>query len=92
MALRQERLLRNDRKFSADAAVWRVKSRQDSWQVMFPSALEACAALQTSLMDRNWNIFCATSGGNHGKRARDILMLVWVRIVRLSYFGILWET
>lgn len=54
-----------------DAAVWKVKSRLDSWQVMFQSVLEACAALQTSSMDRYWNIFCAISEGKHGKRAWD---------------------
>lgn len=43
----------------------------DSWQVRLHSDLEACAALQMSLIDRFWKIFCATCEGRHGKRAWD---------------------
>ena len=39
---------------------------------MSHSALEACAALHTSLIDRCWNTLCATSEGRYGKRAWDL--------------------
>lgn len=54
-----------------DAAAWRVKSRLDTSHVKSHSALEACAALHTSLIDNCSNIFCATSDGRHGNRAWD---------------------
>ena len=96
----RERLLRKESKLRATvddaAAALSLTSRLRRWHVMSHSALEACAALHTSLIDRCWSICCATSEDRHGKRAWELtaehILVAGLRVhtVKVTYLEVSW--
>ena len=97
----KERFFRNDRKLLVNlgSALSTKMSKLDSWQVKSQSDLEACEALQTSLMVRCWSMFCAKSEGRHGRRSRKLagehilVMIMGVhRTVRYNHTDVIWRT